>query len=157
MRANLRQAGLAQKLNFRSANPRLANILRRAKTYCGAASPGVNGCRKSRASPLGFAGASRQPRCGRPISDAIARNRASNGVARSACRSSNASNARAAGLLAAPLPRDKVPAPRNWYLVYMAEHKKLRKIRAFQASRNLGFLTSGANNSVVRRRARVSF
>jgi LysR family glycine cleavage system transcriptional activator len=39
----------------------------------------------------------------------------------------------AAGLLIAPLPRHTVPAPGNWYLVYMAEHKKLRKITAFQA------------------------
>ncbi len=39
----------------------------------------------------------------------------------------------AAGLLVAPMPRLKVPAPGNWYLVYMTEHKKLRKIAAFQA------------------------
>jgi len=38
----------------------------------------------------------------------------------------------AAGLLIAPLPRHAVPAPGNWYLVYMAEHRKLRKIIAFQ-------------------------
>ncbi len=39
----------------------------------------------------------------------------------------------AAGLLVAPLPRHTVPAPGNWYLVYMADHRKLRKIVAFQA------------------------
>ncbi len=38
-----------------------------------------------------------------------------------------------AGLLIAPLPRHQVPAPGAWYLVYMAEHRKLRKITAFQA------------------------
>jgi LysR family glycine cleavage system transcriptional activator len=39
----------------------------------------------------------------------------------------------AAGLLVAPLPRHKVPAPGDWYLVYMADHKKVRKVTAFQA------------------------
>jgi LysR family glycine cleavage system transcriptional activator len=39
----------------------------------------------------------------------------------------------AAGLLVAPLPRHTVPAPGDWYLTYMAEHKKLRKIALFQA------------------------
>jgi LysR family glycine cleavage system transcriptional activator len=39
----------------------------------------------------------------------------------------------AAGLLVAPLPRHTVPAPGDWYLVYMAEHKTLYKITAFQA------------------------
>jgi LysR family glycine cleavage system transcriptional activator len=39
----------------------------------------------------------------------------------------------AAGLLTAPLPRHTVPAPGDWYLVYMAEHRRLRKIKAFQA------------------------
>jgi LysR family glycine cleavage system transcriptional activator len=39
----------------------------------------------------------------------------------------------AAGLLIAPLPRHTVPAPGDWYLAYMADHKKLRKIAAFQA------------------------
>lgn len=39
----------------------------------------------------------------------------------------------AAGLLVAPLPEHTVPAPGNWYLVYMAEHENLRKISAFQA------------------------
>lgn len=39
----------------------------------------------------------------------------------------------AAGLLIAPLPRHTVRAPGDWHLVYMAEHKKLRKITAFQA------------------------
>lgn len=38
----------------------------------------------------------------------------------------------AAGLLTAPLPRHTVPAPGDWYLVYMAEHRKWRKITAFQ-------------------------
>ncbi len=38
----------------------------------------------------------------------------------------------AAGLLIEPLPRHSVPAPGNWYLVYAAEHRKLRKIAAFQ-------------------------
>jgi LysR family glycine cleavage system transcriptional activator len=39
----------------------------------------------------------------------------------------------AAGLLVAPLPRHTVHAPGDWYLVYMADHEKLRKIGAFQA------------------------
>ncbi len=39
----------------------------------------------------------------------------------------------AAGLLLAPLPRHTVPAPGDWYLVYMADHKRLRKVTAFQA------------------------
>jgi DNA-binding transcriptional LysR family regulator len=39
----------------------------------------------------------------------------------------------AAGLLTAPLPRHTIPAPGNWYLVYMAEHRSLPKITAFQA------------------------
>ncbi len=39
----------------------------------------------------------------------------------------------AAGLLVAPLPQHTVRAPGDWYLAYMAEHKKLRKISAFQA------------------------
>ena len=39
----------------------------------------------------------------------------------------------AAGLLIAPLPRHTVRAPGDWYLMYMADHKKLRKITAFQA------------------------
>ncbi len=39
----------------------------------------------------------------------------------------------AAGLLIAPLRRHTVPAPGDWYLVYMAEHRTLRKITAFQA------------------------
>jgi DNA-binding transcriptional LysR family regulator len=39
----------------------------------------------------------------------------------------------AAGLLVAPLPQHIVPATGNWYLVYMAEHRKLRKITSFQA------------------------
>lgn len=39
----------------------------------------------------------------------------------------------AAGILIAPLPRHTVPAPGDWYLVYMSEHKKLRKVKAFQA------------------------
>jgi LysR family glycine cleavage system transcriptional activator len=39
----------------------------------------------------------------------------------------------AAGLLIAPLARHTVPAPGDWYLVYMADQKKLRKITAFQA------------------------
>lgn len=39
----------------------------------------------------------------------------------------------AAGLLIAPLPRHTVHAPGDWYLVYMAKHRKLRKIAAFQA------------------------
>jgi LysR family glycine cleavage system transcriptional activator len=39
----------------------------------------------------------------------------------------------AAGLLVAPLPRHTVPAPGDWYLVYMADHKTLHKITAFQA------------------------
>ena len=38
----------------------------------------------------------------------------------------------AAGLLIAPLPRHRVPAPENWYLVYMSEHRNLHKITAFQ-------------------------
>lgn len=38
----------------------------------------------------------------------------------------------AAGLLTAPLPRHTVPAPGNWYLVYLTEHRGLRKITAFQ-------------------------
>jgi LysR family transcriptional regulator, glycine cleavage system transcriptional activator len=38
----------------------------------------------------------------------------------------------AAGLLIAPLPRHTVPAPGDWYLVYMAGHRKLHKITAFQ-------------------------
>jgi LysR family glycine cleavage system transcriptional activator len=39
----------------------------------------------------------------------------------------------AAGLLTAPLPRHTVPALGNWYLAYMADHRKLRKIAAFEA------------------------
>jgi LysR family glycine cleavage system transcriptional activator len=39
----------------------------------------------------------------------------------------------AAGLLVAPLPRHTVPAPGDWYLVYMADHKTLYKITAFEA------------------------
>jgi LysR family transcriptional regulator, glycine cleavage system transcriptional activator len=39
----------------------------------------------------------------------------------------------AAGVLIAPLPRHTVPAPGNWHLIYMADHRKLRKIAAFQA------------------------
>jgi LysR family glycine cleavage system transcriptional activator len=39
----------------------------------------------------------------------------------------------AAGLLVAPLPRHTVAAPGDWYLVYMAEHRRQHKIAAFQA------------------------
>jgi LysR family glycine cleavage system transcriptional activator len=39
----------------------------------------------------------------------------------------------AAGLLIAPLPQYTVPATGDWYLVYVAEHKSLRKIKSFQA------------------------
>jgi DNA-binding transcriptional LysR family regulator len=38
----------------------------------------------------------------------------------------------AAGLLIAPLPRHTVAAPGDWYLVYVADHRRLRKIKAFQ-------------------------
>jgi LysR family transcriptional regulator, glycine cleavage system transcriptional activator len=38
----------------------------------------------------------------------------------------------AAGLLNVPLPRHTVPAPGDWHLVYMADHRRLRKIKAFQ-------------------------
>jgi LysR family glycine cleavage system transcriptional activator len=39
----------------------------------------------------------------------------------------------AAALLVAPLPRHTVPAPGDWYLVYVAEKKTPRKIAMFQA------------------------
>jgi LysR family glycine cleavage system transcriptional activator len=39
----------------------------------------------------------------------------------------------AAGLLVAPLPRHTVPAPGDWYLAYMADHRRVRKIAVFQA------------------------
>jgi LysR family glycine cleavage system transcriptional activator len=38
----------------------------------------------------------------------------------------------AAGLLIAPLPRHTVAAPGDWHLVYVADHRRLRKIKAFQ-------------------------
>lgn len=39
----------------------------------------------------------------------------------------------AAGLLVAPLPRHQVPAPGDWYLAYMEDHRRVRKIAVFQA------------------------
>ena len=39
----------------------------------------------------------------------------------------------AAGLLVTPLPRHAVPSPGDWHLVYMYEHRRVRKIEQFQS------------------------